>query len=86
MMWQCSISNDVFVKLFQSTHYLFATKGSGAADRAAHFQKLIGNVDVHVCVPATLSWRRASLLHEMHAMLNSFYLETGEGIDGVVRN
>ena len=86
MMWQCSIPNDALKALLDSTHYLFETKGSGALDRAAHFLKIIGNVDIHTCVPATLAWRRASLLHKMHAMVHAFYLETGEGIDGVLRH
>ena len=34
----------------------------------------------HVCVPATLGWRRASLVHKMHCMLHSFCIELGGNV------
>ena len=53
------------------------------AERKSRGQFLISWMDKHMCVPASIGWRRASLLHKVHAQVHSYAMECEGSIEGL---
>ena len=84
---QCTIKDEDLVAVLRATHTLASTKhlfGSETRKLATEF--LHTAIDTHTCVPATLAWRRASLLHKLECMVHSFLLEVPGQIAGVEKH
>ena len=81
---QCTITDEDLVSVLRATHTLALTKHLfGDKSRKELTEFLHMAIDTHTCVPATLAWRRASLLHKLECMVQSFLMEVPGEIAGV---
>jgi hypothetical protein len=84
---QCTIKDKDLVSVLRATHTLALTKHLfGDKSRKELTEFLHMAIDTHTCVPATLAWRRASLLHKLECMVQSFLMEVSGEIAGVEKH
>ena len=84
---QCTIKDEDLVSALRATHSLASTKHLfGDKSRKELTEFLHMAIDTHTCVPATIAWRRASLLHKLECMVQSFLMEVPGEIAGVEKH
>ena len=84
---QCTIKDEDLVSVLRATHILALTKHLfGDMSRKELTEFLHMAIDTHTCVPATIAWRRASLLHKLECMVQSFLMEVSGEIAGVEKH
>ena len=84
---QCTIKDEDLVSVLRATHALAPTKHLfGDMSRKELTEFLHMAIDTHTCVPATIAWRRASLLHKLECMVQSFLMEVSGEIAGVEKH